>query len=80
MRVVPGSAGRAALAKMDADFPGQTATPMQPTGLVNFGEAVDFPLIFGIMLGIFGAATLAHLLVVSIVRSRPFAAILGRNL
>jgi hypothetical protein len=70
VRVAPGRAGRAAVAKLEADFPGQTATPVEPTGLVNFGEAVDFPLIFGVMLGVFGAATLAHLLVVSIGRRR----------
>jgi len=41
-----------------------------PTSLVNFGEAVNFPLIFGVMLALFGAATLAHLLVVSVSRRR----------
>jgi len=44
--------------------------PITPTALVNFGEAVNFPLIFGAMLAIFGAATLAHLLVVSVSRRR----------
>ena len=38
--------------------------------LVNFGEAVNFPLILGFMLALFGAATLLHLLVVSVVRRR----------
>jgi ABC-type antimicrobial peptide transport system permease subunit len=37
---------------------------------VNFGEAVNFPLIFGVMLAVFGAATLVHLLVVSVSRRR----------
>ena len=74
--VVPGAAGRAAVAKLDADFPGSTATPVEPTGLINFGQAVDFPLIFGVMLAIFGVATLAHLLVVSIPRRRPEMALL----
>jgi hypothetical protein len=41
-----------------------------PTSLINFGEAVNFPLIFGAMLAVFGAATLAHLLVVSVTRRR----------
>jgi hypothetical protein len=41
-----------------------------PTSLVNFGEAVNFPLLFGAMLAVFGAATLAHLLVVSVSRRR----------
>ena len=45
-------------------------TPFTPTTLVNFGEAVDFPLILGLILAIFGAATLTHLLVVSVGRRR----------
>ena len=46
------------------------SSPITPTSLVNFGEAVNFPLIFGVMLAVFGAATLAHLLVVSVARRR----------
>ena len=38
--------------------------------MVNFGEAVNFPLIFGAILAVFGAATLLHLLVVSVSRRR----------
>jgi hypothetical protein len=45
--------------------------PATPAGLVNFGEAVNFPLIFGLVLALFGAATLLHLLVVSVTRRRP---------
>ena len=45
-------------------------TPFTPTTLVNFGEAVDFPLILGLILAIFGAATLTHLLVVSVGQRR----------
>src|SRR6202030_4196779 len=41
-----------------------------PISLVNFGEAVNFPLIFGAMLIVFGAATLTHLLLVSVSRRR----------
>ena len=47
-----------------------TALPVTPVSLINFGEAVNFPLIFGAMLALFGAATLAHLLVVSVSRRR----------
>ncbi len=47
-------------------YPSITSLPLAPTSLVNFGEAVNFPLIFGAMLAVFGAATLAHLLVVSV--------------
>ena len=43
---------------------------MTPISLVNFGEAVNFPLIFGAMLAVVGVATLAHLLVVSVARRR----------
>jgi hypothetical protein len=68
--VVSGSRGRAAINRyLDADSSIAT-TPITPTSLVNFGEAVDFPLIFGAMLAVFGAATLAHLLVVSVSRRR----------
>ena len=45
-------------------------TPFTPTTLVNFGEAVDFPLILGLILAIFGAATLTHLLIVSVGQRR----------
>ncbi|HYA68698.1 MAG TPA: FtsX-like permease family protein [Acidimicrobiales bacterium] len=37
---------------------------------MNFGEAVNFPLIFGVMLAIFGVATLIHLLLISLGRRR----------
>jgi len=41
-----------------------------PAELVNFGEAVNFPLLFGVMLSLFGAATMVHLLLVSVARRR----------
>jgi ABC-type lipoprotein release transport system permease subunit len=44
--------------------------PVTPVSLVNFGEAVNFPLILGVVLVLFGAATLVHLLVVSVARRR----------
>lgn len=47
-----------------------TAVPVAPTSLINFGEAVNFPLIFGAMLALFGSATLVHLLAVSVSRRR----------
>jgi hypothetical protein len=67
---VPGPTGQAALDHYLAAFPSITSLPLAPTSLVNFGEAVNFPLIFGVMLAVFGAATLAHLLVVSVSRRR----------
>jgi ABC-type antimicrobial peptide transport system permease subunit len=38
--------------------------------LVNFGESVNFPLLFGLALSLFGAATMVHLLLVSVARRR----------
>ena len=38
--------------------------------LVNFGETVNFPLLFGVALSLFGAATIVHLLLVSVARRR----------
>jgi len=67
---VPGPQGKATLDRYLAAYPSITSQPLAPTSLVNFGEAVNFPLIFGVMLAVFGAATLAHLLVVSVSRRR----------
>ncbi len=67
---VPGPSGKTAMDRYLAAYPSITSEPLAPTSLVNFGEAVDFPLIFGAMLAVFGAATLAHLLVVSVSRRR----------
>ena len=47
------------------------SVPIPPNNLVNFGEAVNFPLIIGLVLILFGAATLLHTLVVSATRRRP---------
>jgi len=66
----PGPRGRAAIQHyltVDSSF---ASAPPSPTGLVNFGEAVNFPLIFGVMLAIFGVATLIHLLLISLGRRR----------
>ncbi len=64
----PGPQGQAAIARYVAE---DSATrPVVPTALVNFGEAVNFPLILGCVLAMFGVATLLHLLVVSVVRRR----------
>jgi hypothetical protein len=67
---VPGPSGKTAMDRYLAAYPSITSEPLAPTSLVNFGEAVDFPLIFGAMLAVFGAATLAHLLVVSVSQRR----------
>jgi hypothetical protein len=60
--------GRADIARYVAQ--GSATRPTVPTSLVNFGEAVNFPLILGCVLAVFGVATLLHLLVVSVVRRR----------
>jgi ABC-type lipoprotein release transport system permease subunit len=69
VRAVPGPRGRAAIEHYVSKDP-VALGPTTPTGLVNFGEAINFPLIFGVLLAIFGAATLVHLLVVSVGRRR----------
>jgi hypothetical protein len=68
--VAPGPRGEALVTHYLDAYPAFAAGIITPTSLINFGEAVNFPLIFGAMLAIFGAATLAHLLVVSVSRRR----------
>lgn len=74
--VVPGSQGQADINRYLSAYPSIAALPAAPTSLVNFGEAVNFPLIFGAILALFGGATLAHLLVVSVSRRRREIALL----
>ena len=68
--VVDGPRGQAAINHYVNTYQSITALAVTPTSLVNFGEAVNFPLIFGVILGVFGAATLVHLLVVSVPRRK----------
>jgi hypothetical protein len=70
VRVVPGARGKAAINHYLDSYRSTTVLAITPTSLINFGEAVNFPLIFGAMLAVVGAATLAHLLVVSVARRR----------
>jgi ABC-type antimicrobial peptide transport system permease subunit len=70
VRAAPGPAGSAALARHIRRYPLLTYRPAKPTVLVNFGESVNFPLLFGIALSLFGAATMVHLLLVSVTRRR----------
>ncbi len=74
--ISPGPAGHAALARYQREFSGNVNELNVPTNLVNFGQAVDFPLLLGVTLAIFGAATLAHLLFVSVARRRRQVALL----
>jgi hypothetical protein len=70
VRAAPGPQGRIALARLNREYPSDVNYPSPPTNLVNFGQAVNFPLIFGAILILFGAATLLHVLVVSVTRRR----------
>jgi hypothetical protein len=65
-----GARGKAAINHYLHSYAALSVLPTTPVSLVNFGEAVNFPLIFGVMLALFGAATLLHLLVVSVARRR----------
>ena len=70
-QAAPGPKGAADVARYIRTYSNAGAKgPEVPTSLVNFGQAVNFPLILGLMLALFGAATLAHLLVVSLTRRR----------
>jgi ABC-type lipoprotein release transport system permease subunit len=57
VRAVPGAQGHAALTRLNREYPSDVNFPAAPTNLVNFGQAVNFPLIFGAILVLFGAAT-----------------------
>lgn len=70
------SAGGAALARHVRVYPSLTYLPAKPTVLVNFGESVNFPLLLAVALTVFGAATLLHLLLVSVARRRTEAGLL----
>jgi ABC-type lipoprotein release transport system permease subunit len=74
--IVPGPAGRSALAHFQREFSENVNELNVPVNLVNFGQAVDFPLLLGVTLALFGAATLAHLLFVSVARRRRQVALL----
>ena len=70
LRFAPGAAGRAALSRLAREYGSNVNYPVTPANLVNFGEAVNFPLILGLVLIVFGVATLVHTLVVSVTRRR----------
>jgi len=75
-RSAPGPAGAAALARYTSRYRSYVAPSQEPAELVNFGESVNFPLLFGGMLVLFGAATMVHLLLVSVTRRRAEAGLL----
>ncbi len=77
VRAVPGPAGAAALARHIQRHPSDVYIPTAPTALVSFGESANFPLLLGIIVALCGAATLAHLLIVSVARRRAESALLA---
>jgi hypothetical protein len=70
VRVSPDANGRATLDGLARAYPSAVNFPVPPTNLVNFGESVNFPFILGLVLIVFGVATLLHMLVVSVTRRR----------
>jgi hypothetical protein len=70
VHTAPGPAGTAALDRLTRQYSGNVTTPSAPTALVSFGESANFPLLLGIVVALCGAATLAHLLVVSVARRK----------
>ena len=71
VRAAPGPGQTATLARLARAYPDAVQFPATPANLANFGQAVNFPLIFGVILVLFGVATLMHLLLVSVARRRP---------
>ena len=74
--IAPDAGGRAAKASLERHFAQALTVLTVPVNLVNFGQAVNFPVFLGVTLTLFGAATLAHLLLVSVVRRRREIALL----
>jgi len=75
-RAAPGPAAAAALARHVSNYRQFSGSAQEPVELVNFGESVNFPLLFGGMLVLFAAATMVHLLLVSVSRRRTEAGLL----
>jgi hypothetical protein len=75
-RAGPGPAGQAALARQVARYRTLASRPAVPTALVNFGVSVNFPALVGVVLALFGVATMIHLLLVSVGRRRREAGLL----
>jgi putative ABC transport system permease protein len=68
--------GRETVKRLDRIYAPYVNVETLPTNLVNFGQAVDFPLLLGGTLALFGATMLAHLLFVSVSRRRRQFALL----
>jgi ABC-type lipoprotein release transport system permease subunit len=72
----PGPSGEAAVASLAHRYGSLVQLPVTPNDLVDFGQAVNFPLLLAIALSLFGAATFTHLLVVSVTRRRRDVALM----
>ncbi len=70
LNLKPGPARASTLVHLEAAFGNGAAPPVVPSSLVNFGQSSDLPLVLGLTVAVFGAATLLHLLVVSVTRRR----------
>jgi hypothetical protein len=76
VHATPGAAGDAALARHIRLHRENAYRPKAPAALVSFGESANFPLFLGAVLVLWGAATLLHLLVVSVSRRRSESGLL----
>jgi ABC-type lipoprotein release transport system permease subunit len=72
----PRPGGDSAVASLAHRYGSLVQLPVTPNYLVDFGQAVNFPLLLAIALSLFGAATFTHLLVVSVTRRRRDVALL----
>jgi ABC-type lipoprotein release transport system permease subunit len=68
--------GRAVAAGLNHRFAAILTQQSPPTSMINFGQAIDFPLLLGATFALFGAAALTHLLIVSVARRRRQFALL----
>jgi hypothetical protein len=70
VRLAPGPGHAAALSQMQRTYATSFAAPVKPASLVNFGQVVSLPLLLGLAVAVFGAATLLHFLLVTVARRR----------
>jgi hypothetical protein len=70
LKLRPGPERASSLAKLEAAYGDGANLPVVPTALVNFGQSSDLPLVLGVAVALFGAATLLHFLLVSVARRR----------
>jgi len=70
------AAGQREAAAIEKSLPHNVDVITVPVNLLNFGQAVNFPELLGAMVALYGAATLLHLLLVSVARRRRELALL----